>query len=139
VRESDRPRIGEAVRQIADAGFELLATQGTAKLIRALGIPVEVVPKVGEGSPNVVERIESGEVAVVFNTVEPRPAAVRDSFAIRRAALQRGIAYFTTLAALSAAAGAIHATRRGTIGVRALQAVHAGIAQNSSPGARRAP
>lgn len=143
VRESDRPRIGEAVRQIADAGFELLATQGTAKLIRALGIPVEVVPKVGEGSPNVVERIESGDIAVVFNTVEPRPAAVRDSFAIRRAALQRGIAYFTTLAALSAAAGAIHATRRGTIGVRALQAVHAGIhsagadgARESSPGGR---
>ena len=124
VRESDRTRIGEAVKELADAGFEILATKGTARMIHALGIPVELVPKVGEGSPNVVERIEAGDIAVVFNTVEQDPRAVRDSFAIRRAALQRGIAYFTTHAALRAAAGAVHATRDRTIGVKAIQDIH---------------
>ncbi len=124
VREADRVRIGEAVKELADAGFKLLATKGTARVIHALGIPVELVPKVGEGSPNVVERIEAGEVDVVFNTVEQDPKAVRDSFVIRRAALQQGIAYFTTFAALRAAAGAVHATRDGTIGVKPIQDIH---------------
>ena len=126
VRESDRTRIGEAVKELADAGFEIVATKGTARVIHALGIPVELVPKVGEGTPNVVERIEAGEIDVVFNTVEQDPRAVRDSFAIRRAALQQGIAYFTTHAALRAAAGAVHATRDGTIGVKPIQDIHAG-------------
>jgi carbamoyl-phosphate synthase large subunit len=73
----------------------------------------------------VVERIERGDVHLVFNTVESEPSAVRDSFSIRRAALNRGVPYFTTLAGLRAAAGAIRALRKGTIGVRALQEVHA--------------
>ncbi len=126
VRAADHRRIATAVRELADAGFELFATVGTAQAIRELGLPVTVVPKVGEGAPNVVQRIEAGNVDVVFNTVEPRPEAVRDSFAIRRAALQRGTAYFTTLAALRAAAGAIRATRDDSIGVKPLQEIHAG-------------
>jgi carbamoyl-phosphate synthase large subunit len=124
IRQSDRPRIGEAVEEIARSGFEILATEGTARLIDALGIPVKVVPKVGEGHPDVVECIEAGEVDLVFNTVRQDPAAVRDSFAIRRAALTRGLPYFTTLAALRAAAGAIRAMRLESIGVRPLQEVH---------------
>jgi carbamoyl-phosphate synthase large subunit len=83
-----------------------------------------VVPKVGQGHPDVVECIEAGEVDLVFNTVQQEPSVVRDSFAIRRAALTRGLPYFTTLAALRAAAGAIRAMRLESIGVRALQEVH---------------
>jgi carbamoyl-phosphate synthase large subunit len=124
IRRSDRPRLGEAVKEIADAGFEILATPGTARMIQGLGLEAEVVPKVGEGEPDVVQRIEAGDVALVLNTVAQDPQAVRDSFSIRRAALQRGIPYFTTMAALRAAAGAIRATRQGSIGVRALQEIH---------------
>ena len=124
IRQGDRPRIGEAVEEIANSGFEILATEGTARLVDALGIPVRVVPKVGQGHPDVVECIEAGEVDLVFNTVQQEPSVVRDSFAIRRAALTRGLPYFTTLAALRAAAGAIRAMRLGSIGVRALQEVH---------------
>jgi carbamoyl-phosphate synthase large subunit len=83
-----------------------------------------VVPKVGQGTPNVVDRIEKGDVHLVFNTVESVPSAVRDSFSIRRAALNRGVPYFTTLAGLRAAAGAIRALRKGSIGVKPLQEVH---------------
>jgi carbamoyl-phosphate synthase large subunit len=125
VRSADRARVGEAVQEFVDAGFKVLATAGTARVLEALGIAVEVVPKVGEGEPNVVERIERGDVHLVFNTVESIPSAVRDSFSIRRAALNRGVPYFTTLAGLRAAAGAVRALRRGTIGVRSLQEVHA--------------
>jgi carbamoyl-phosphate synthase large subunit len=125
VRRADRARVGECVQEFVDAGFSVLATEGTARVLEALGIAVEVVPKVGEGTPHVVERIERGDVHLVFNTVESEPSAVRDSFSIRRAALNRGVPYFTTLAGLRAAAGAIRALRKGTIGVRALQEVHA--------------
>ncbi len=124
VRQEDKPRIGEAVEEIARSGFEIYATEGTAGLVEALGFPVKVVPKVGEGHPDVVECIEAGEVDLVFNTVQQDPTVVRDSFAIRRAALTRGLPYFTTLAALRAAAGAIRAMRLESIGVRALQEVH---------------
>jgi carbamoyl-phosphate synthase large subunit len=124
VRREDRARVGEAIREIAEGGFELVATPGTARLVDALGIPVRVAAKVGHGSPDVVELIEAGEIDLVFNTVESDPRAVRDSFSIRRAALNRGLPYFTTLAALRAAAGAIRATAQGSIGVRALQEIH---------------
>ena len=126
VRESDRAKIGEAVKELADAGFSFLATRGSARMIEALGFPVEVVAKVAEGPPHVVDRIEAGDVDVVFNTVEQDPEAVRDSYSIRRAALQQGIPYFTTVAALQAAAGAVRATHAGSIGVKPLQEVHAG-------------
>ncbi len=126
VRESDRSKIGQAIQDLAAAGFDLIATKGSARVIESLGIPVEVVAKVAEGSPHVVDRIEAGEVDVVFNTVESDPKAVRDSYSIRRAALQQGIPYFTTVAALRAAAGAALAIQAGSIGVKPLQEVHAG-------------
>jgi len=124
VRDEDQGRIAAPLREFADAGFEILATAGTAKALEAAGIAVETVAKVGEGSRDIVARIEAGEVDLVMNTVEADPRAVKDSFAIRRAALQRGLPYFTTFAAVRAAAGAVKALRQGTIGVRALQEIH---------------
>jgi carbamoyl-phosphate synthase large subunit len=79
---------------------------------------------VGQGHPDVVERIEAGEVDLVINTVRNDPVAVRDSASIRRSALLRQIPYFTTAAAARAAVGAIHALRLGSIGVRSLQEIH---------------
>jgi carbamoyl-phosphate synthase large subunit len=124
VRDEDQGRIAAPLREFAEAGFRILATAGTAKALEAAGIAVETVAKVGEGSRDIVARIEAGEVDLVMNTVEADPRAVKDSFAIRRAALQRGLPYFTTFAAVRAAAGAVKALRQGTIGVRALQEVH---------------
>ncbi len=124
VKEADRPRIADAVRELAAGGFSVLATAGTARELSAAGIAVEVVPKVGEGSPNVVERIERGDVELVMNTVSADPVSVRDSFSMRRGALQRGVPYFTTVAAIRAAVGAIRALRLESIGVRSLQEIH---------------
>jgi carbamoyl-phosphate synthase large subunit len=126
VRMEDRARIGEPIQELAGFGFRVLATEGTAAVLRTLGVKAEPVPKVGKGSPNTVERIEAGEVDLVINTVGSDPASVRDSALMRRSALMRSIPYFTTCAAARAAVGAIRALRLGSIGVRALQDIHSG-------------
>jgi carbamoyl-phosphate synthase large subunit len=124
LRAEDRARLGDAIRWIVEGGFTLVATEGTARDLVELGFAVESVPKAGEGEPDVVDWIESGRIDLVFNTVSSDPRAARDSLALRRAALNRGLPYFTTLAALRAAAGAIRATKLGSIGVRSLQEIH---------------
>jgi carbamoyl-phosphate synthase large subunit len=128
VRLEDRAGICDGVRELASHGFRVLATPGTAEALRELGVAAETVAKVGqgEGAPDVVQRIEAGDVDLVINTVGPDPAAVRDSAAIRRAALLRSLPYFTTLAGARAAVGAIRALQLESIGVRALQEIHPG-------------
>ena len=98
---------------------------GTARGLAEEGIEAASVNKYHEGSPHTVDLIDSGEVDLVINTVETDPKSVSDSFTMRRAALQRGIPYCTTLAAARASASAIAELRSGSIGVRALQEIHA--------------
>jgi len=124
VREEDRAQICEGVRELAANGFKVLATPGTYETLTELGVVAEEVPKVGQGSPDVVDRIESGEVTLVINTVRNDPVAVRDSAAIRRSALLRQIPYFTTAAAVLAAVGGIRGLQLESIGVRSLQEIH---------------
>jgi carbamoyl-phosphate synthase large subunit len=124
VRLEDRVPIGDAIRDLAVSGFKVLATPGTADFLNTLEIAAESVPKVGHGHPDVVERIESGDVDLVMNTVDSAPTSIRDSASIRRSALLRGIPYCTTVAGARASVGAILAMQAGSIGVRALQEIH---------------
>jgi carbamoyl-phosphate synthase large subunit len=124
VREEDHEGACEPIALLARLGFRVLATEGTAATLAAAGVEAEVVRKVKEGSPHLVDLVEAGDVDLVINTVGSEPEAVKDSFSIRRATLQGGIPYFTTLAAARAAAGAIDALCQGTIGVRSLQEIH---------------
>jgi carbamoyl-phosphate synthase large subunit len=127
VREEDKGGIGEAVKELAEHGFRVIATPGTAARLGAIGIEVEEVPKVGRGGagvPDTVEQIESGRVDLVINTVGRDPVAVRDSASLRRSALLRGVPYFTTVAAVRAGVDAIRALRLESIGVRTLQEIH---------------
>ncbi len=126
MRTEDHEGACEPVAALVAQGFRVIATEGTAATLAAHGIEAEVVNKVKDGSPHVVDRIEAGDVDLVINTVGPDPEAVKDSFSIRRATLLRGTPYFTTLAAARAAAGGIVATGQGTIGVRSLQEIHPG-------------
>jgi carbamoyl-phosphate synthase large subunit len=132
VREEDQAGVCQPVAEFVRAGFRAIATEGTAKALASAGIQAETVKKVQDGSPHVVDRIEGGQVALVINTVGGDPEAVLDSASIRRAALQRGIPYFTTLAGARAAAGAIRALGQGTIGVRSLQEIHRVAADRAS-------
>jgi carbamoyl-phosphate synthase large subunit len=125
VRAEDRANVCDGVRELAANGFEVLATPGTAEFLEKLGVEVMAVPKVGDGHPDVVERIEAGDVDLVINTVWNDPVAVRDSASIRRSALLRQIPYFTTAAGARAAVGGIRALQLESIGVRSLQEIHA--------------
>jgi carbamoyl-phosphate synthase large subunit len=106
-----------------DMGFDILATGGTASAIRRMGVPVERILKLSEGSPNVVDRITAGEVDIVINT--PTGSGARaDGWEIRRAAVARGIPCITTMTGASAAQRAVQARRNGEPPVRSLQELH---------------
>ena len=107
-----------------DNGFRILATRGTAQAIARMGVPVEQLNKLGEGSPHVLDWIERGEVDLVVNT--PTGVGARsDGYEIRRAAVSHGIPCLTTLAAGASAARAIaRAGRDGEPEVLCLQELH---------------
>jgi carbamoyl-phosphate synthase large subunit len=124
VREEERERLRGPIEKLVAAGFRVVATRGTAGALRAMGIEAESVNKVHEGSPHTADKIRSGEITLVINTVGPDPRAVEDSKSLRRAALLRRVPYCTTLAAARASADAIVALRAERIGVRSLQQIH---------------
>ena len=103
VREADKPGVVETARSLAQLGFTILATRGTAAVISAAGVAVTVVNKVAEGRPHIVDMIKNGEVSLIINTVDSKPSAMRDSYSIRHAALQGRVTYYTTLAGARAA------------------------------------
>ena len=108
---------------LADLGFRVVATGGTAQAIRRMGVPVIALNKIGEGSPHVVDWIERGDVDLVINT--PTGSGARsDGWEIRRAAVARGIPCITSLSGAMAAARAIRAARRGEPEVLCLQDIH---------------
>ncbi|MGF1642124.1 MAG: carbamoyl-phosphate synthase large subunit [Thiotrichales bacterium] len=97
VRHGDRDGAVTIARDLNALGFTIAATRGTALAIQAAGIPCEVVNKVMEGRPHIVDMIINGEVDLIVNTTEGKQA-LADSFTIRREALQNKIAYTTTIA-----------------------------------------
>ena len=126
-RSEDHEEIVGPILKLAKEGFQIFATVGTANVLRASGIEVTTINKAQEGSPHTVDLIEAGSVDLVINTVDHDPDSRRDSFEMRRKALQRSIPYCTTLAAAKASADAIVALRQQAIGVRSLQEIHARI------------
>jgi carbamoyl-phosphate synthase large subunit len=103
VRDADKARTVDIARSLAKLGFTLLATRGTAAALSAGGLNVTPVNKVAEGRPHIVDMIKNGEIALIVNTVEEKRTAVRDSYSIRRAALQGRVALYTTLSGARAA------------------------------------
>jgi carbamoyl-phosphate synthase large subunit len=103
------------IHQLHDAGFRLYATEGTATMIAALGLPVEQVEKgLSGGHPNVVDVINDGSVSCVINTPEGRyTGTLRDGFYIRRAASEKRIPCFTSVDTARAAVEALTASLRG--------------------------
>ena len=108
VREADKPGAVEVARSLAELGFTLLATRGTATAIQDAGVAVTVVNKVAEGRPHIVDMVKNGEVSLIINTVDSKPAVMRDSYSIRNAALQGRVTYYTTLAGAKAACVGMH-------------------------------
>jgi carbamoyl-phosphate synthase large subunit len=120
VREADKPSIAEIARRLVTLGFSLVATHGTAGMLRAAGLACAGINKVLEGRPHCVDAMDNGEIQFVINTTEGAQA-VKDSQSLRRAALMNSIAYFTTLRGARAALEAIAVAKRGDLRVQSLQ------------------
>ena len=120
VRDEDKPSVAPVAKKLYHAGFEIVATRGTAAYFEARGIPSEVVNKVQEGSPHIGDQVKNGEVAMVINT--PTDAhSQADSYSIRRFALDYQVPYFTTIAGAEAAAEGIEYLKEREFDVKALQ------------------
>ncbi|MEM6738614.1 MAG: carbamoyl-phosphate synthase large subunit [Pseudomonadota bacterium] len=122
IKEADKTEmLLEAAQVLVALGFEVVATRGTAAYLATGGVTAEIVNKVYEGRPNIVDMMKDGRIDLVMNTTEGAQA-VEDSRSMRNIALTDRIPYFTTLAASHAAALAMKAREEGEIGVMALQA-----------------
>ena len=116
-----------AVRKFVELGFEVVATEGTAKFLSDHGVAAKAVAKIGEGRPDVLDAIKNREVTIIINTPSGRRDARADDCRIRQAAIKYKIPYLTTLAAAVAASEGIAAAMSGKGEVRSLQSYHAAI------------
>jgi len=123
VKDADKDNIVPAVEKMVELGFRIIATGGTAAHLQARGLPVEVVNKVAQGRPHIVDRLLDGDVAIVFNTTEGWQS-LKDSHSIRTTALTRKVPYFTTAPASLAAARSIEAVRGRALEVASLQSYY---------------
>jgi len=119
VRDQDKPAACLLARRLRAVGFDILATRGTAAMMRRARIPCEVVNKVNEGSPHVVDALRAHQVDLVINTTVGA-REVKDSYSLRRQALLANVPYFTTIAVAQAGLSAIESAAT-EIRVRSLQ------------------
>jgi carbamoyl-phosphate synthase large subunit len=103
VRDGDKLAAVQVARDLVELGFALLATRGTAGILKSHGIPVAQVNKVAEGRPHIVDMIKNAEVNLIINTAEATRTAASDSRSIRTTALARRVTYYTTVAGAKAA------------------------------------
>ncbi len=123
LNDRDKIKMGSLAKELHELGFKIIATKGTAEAVQNQGVPVELVCKLGETRPNIVDRMINGEVNWIINT----PMGVtskQDEISIRRTALERGLPTMTTLAAAKAAILGIRAMKNGQLAVRSLQEYH---------------
>jgi carbamoyl-phosphate synthase large subunit len=123
VKDEDKLSMVQIAKEIKGLGFGIMATKGTASFFQLKGIDSDFVYKVGEGRPNIVDRIKSGEVAMVINT-SFGAKSVADSYSIRRSSLVHGIPYSTTVAGAKAAVHGIAAMKKEGLEVKAIREFH---------------
>ncbi|MEB3367569.1 carbamoyl-phosphate synthase large subunit [Saccharopolyspora mangrovi] len=132
VANRDKRSLVFPVKRLADLGFEILATEGTAEVLRRNGITSTVVAKHTEsveGERDVVDLIKAGEVDMIINTPYGNPGPRVDGYEIRTAAVSRDVPCITTVQGAAAAVQGIEAAIQGNIGVRPLQALQAALRQ----------
>ena len=124
VKDDDKPAAADLARRLEELGFEIIATAGTRERLERAGVKAELVHKVGEGRPHIVDHLQNGDIAIVFNTTEGA-RTIRDSRSMRRQTVMSDVPYFTTIAAAVAAVDAIEARRLRPLSVCSLQEYHA--------------
>ncbi|MDX9867266.1 MAG: carbamoyl-phosphate synthase large subunit [Kiritimatiellia bacterium] len=125
---SEKPdSAAKVVSAFVKLGFRVIGTEGTILWLKEHGVPGEVVQKISEGRPNVLDAIVNRQVCLVINTPSARRDARADDASIRKAAIKYKVPYLTTLAAAAAAAQGIRSARDSAGGVKSIQAYHANI------------
>jgi carbamoyl-phosphate synthase large subunit len=123
IRDTDKPHIVRIAKKMQEAGLHILGTRGTVRYLEENGIKIDVIKKVNEGSPNVVDLIHNKKVDLIINTPTSKQA-VKDGFQIRRAAVDFSVPYITTIQAALAAADAIEAMNKGEITIKSIGEYH---------------
>ncbi len=126
VSPQDRPAVYDVARQFAELGFKILATQGTHEFLTGKDINTQLILKMYEGRPNIVDAVMNGEIQLVINTPSGKLSQYDDSY-IRKAAIKYKVPYITTLAAATAAVKGIAEYRQYQPEVKSLQSYHAEI------------
>jgi carbamoyl-phosphate synthase large subunit len=121
VRDRDKPGAVELSRMLLERGFEIVATDGTARALTEAGVTCRRANKVREGRPHIVDMIKNDEIALIVNTTEGK-VAIRESREIRREAVHRRVTYYTTIAAARATCDALD--HLGEVAVNRLQDLH---------------
>jgi carbamoyl-phosphate synthase large subunit len=123
VKDKDKPHLPPMAGKLISLGFSLIATRGTAVYLQDHGLNVEIVNKVADGRPNIVDYIKNKEIHFIINTVSGSKAQ-KDSFALRESALQYRIPYTTTIAGAKATINAIEVLVKEHINIKSLQQYH---------------
>jgi carbamoyl-phosphate synthase large subunit len=119
-RREDRVAIVRLGRGLHELGFELLATEGTARVLAEAALPVQPVKKVSEGTPNILDHIQRRSVDIIINTPTVGRNPARDGYLIRRAAIDYRVPYVTTLRGAEAVLQALRAVKQGRVTVASL-------------------
>jgi carbamoyl-phosphate synthase large subunit len=123
VKDDDKEKAVQVAQKLHQMGFKILATKGTCMKLVSNNIPSEFVLKVAQGRPHVVDYIISGKIDLIINTTVGTPS-IRDSFSIRRTALDRQVPYVTTIRGAAAVVKAIEALRAKRLNVKAIQSYY---------------
>lgn len=123
VRKHDREKILPVAKKLKEMGFRILATDGTAQFLKEHGIDAEIVPKISQGRPNVIDLIINGEIDLIINTPSGRRGKT-EGYMIRRAAVDYNIPYITTYSGALAAVKGIEAIRKAELSIKSLQEYH---------------
>jgi len=125
VKDKDKPQAAQIGTRLRGMGFQIEATRGTADFLQRHGVDLESVNKVKEGRPHIVDHMKNNEIGLVINTVGDKTSQ-KDSYSIRRTALNHNIPYFTTMAGARAAIEGIEDFLKKGITIQAIQDYHSG-------------
>jgi carbamoyl-phosphate synthase large subunit len=123
LKDKDKPAAVPIVKKMLELGISVIATKGTAEYLKDHGLDVEVVNKVAEGRPHIVDKIKNKEIHFVINTVSGAQAQ-KDSFSIRQSALQYRVPFTTTISGATAAVNAIEMLKKKRMNIKSIQEYH---------------
>jgi carbamoyl-phosphate synthase large subunit len=126
INSKDKIHVLPAAKEFKKLNFKIIATKGTQKFLKDNGIDSELIFKLHEDRPNIVDRIKNKEIQLVINTPSGTSSEYDDSY-IRKNAIKYGIPYITTIAAAMAAAKGIEKRKHGNAALKSLQEYHKGI------------